>query len=312
MEFVNPGVKREYEWWRKQVKRSCPEDISVECKQCISVYDVLRAHFLIVDYFLHNNEEGVGGMGPDLNRLCSTVARQHVGFGGFIKWRNIWEKSAALFYGIIKNHPFPDTNKRTAFLSLIYQLYKNKYIPKASQKEFEKLSLRVAANELEKYPKFQKMSKNKGKKLSYSDIVVYFIADFLKRKTRKMSKNHYILTYRELNKILKNLNVKKHQSEHRFFLDNPENNHITIYEEIVEHSYILFWKKDRREIISRMRIPFTDWGKEVSKKLVSQIRKKLNLDTAHGYDSKVFYQGMDPLPTLIPRYSDLLERLADE
>ena len=48
----------------------------------IGILDVLRAHFLIADYF-YSEGRGMGGLGPrDPNLLHSAVYRQFAGFAG--------------------------------------------------------------------------------------------------------------------------------------------------------------------------------------------------------------------------------------
>jgi death-on-curing family protein len=112
--------------------------------KCIGIYDVLKAHFLVVDFFAHNGE-GVGGVGPrDINLLHSALNRQLCGYQGEKKWKTDFHLCATLFFGLIKDHPFYDANKRTAFLSLLFHLWKINRTPDIEQKEFERLAIRVA------------------------------------------------------------------------------------------------------------------------------------------------------------------------
>jgi hypothetical protein len=83
----------------------------------LGMHDVLKAHFLIADFFFAEGE-GIGGVGPrDLDLLHSALYRQHVTLGGTAKWDTKFDVCATLLYGLIKDHPFHDANKRTAFLS---------------------------------------------------------------------------------------------------------------------------------------------------------------------------------------------------
>lgn len=92
----------------------------------IGLFDVLRAHYLICDFF---TEEGSGLFQPgprDLGLLESAVGRQQATFFGVTKWQTEFQKIASLFYGLVKDHPFHDANKRTAFLVALYALHLNK------------------------------------------------------------------------------------------------------------------------------------------------------------------------------------------
>lgn len=84
--------------------------------------EILRAHFLLAESFRELGE-GLGGIGPRSTHLLqSAVSRQYVGFGGRQKWDDLYHLAATLFFGLIKNHPFHDANKRTALLIALYQL----------------------------------------------------------------------------------------------------------------------------------------------------------------------------------------------
>jgi|SRR3989344_5623099 len=60
------------------------------------------------------------------NILESCLATPFQSFGGKKLYKGILEKAAALFYLMIKNHPFQNGNKRIAMTTLFYFLYKNK------------------------------------------------------------------------------------------------------------------------------------------------------------------------------------------
>ncbi len=54
--------------------------------------------------------------------LHSAIARPFVTFESEELYRDDFEKAAALFHSLIKNHPFLDGTKRTAFASALYFL----------------------------------------------------------------------------------------------------------------------------------------------------------------------------------------------
>ncbi|MBN2429403.1 MAG: Fic family protein [Deltaproteobacteria bacterium] len=135
MDKIYPKLKEEYQFWMRQIG----EDHFAGAKT-IGFNDVLRAHYLLVDYFIREGE-AIAASGPkSTHLLMSAIGRQTAGYGGTLKWSDDLEVCATLFFGLVKNHPFVDGNKRTGFLIAIYQLLKMGRTPDAPQKEFEKLA----------------------------------------------------------------------------------------------------------------------------------------------------------------------------
>lgn len=58
----------------------------------------------------------------ELALLHSAIARPFASFEGQDLYADDFAKSAALFHSLIKNHPFLDGTKRTAFASTLYFL----------------------------------------------------------------------------------------------------------------------------------------------------------------------------------------------
>ena len=59
-------------------------------------------------------------------------------------YKGLLEKTAILFYLMIKNHPFQNGNKRIAMTSLFYLLYKNKKWLKVNNRELYNFAKWVA------------------------------------------------------------------------------------------------------------------------------------------------------------------------
>ena len=96
--FTSNAVRDEYVRWHKHFGENDPYDKS----DTVGILDVLRAHFLIADYFFEQGN-GMGGIGlksPEL--LHSAVYRQFVSFSGRDKWPDPYKKAATLVFGIIK------------------------------------------------------------------------------------------------------------------------------------------------------------------------------------------------------------------
>lgn len=63
----------------------------------------------------------------DFTLLHSAVERPKAHFGGNYLYGSLWLMAAALMHSLVKNHPFEDGNKRTAFFSTLRFLRKNGY-----------------------------------------------------------------------------------------------------------------------------------------------------------------------------------------
>ena len=285
--FVNQDLEKDYNRW---LPIAMEEDSCIsECKVIVS--DVLRAHYTIVDYFLEDgrDESAVGGIGPrDMPLLVSAVSRQAVVFDEREKWRDDIQKAATLTYGIVKNHPFHDCNKRTGLLSLMYYMYLLSRVPKVKQREFEKLMLLIADNKLQTIQGVLRVKAGE-------DLEVRIIEEFIRKKTRRMDKRHYFVTFNELQSIL---------GRFGFGLDNPKGNFIDLVR----------CDEDKKGSVSYHKIAtlgFPGWTRKVALKDLKAVRKKTGLTAENGYDSAVFYRGIDPLKVLVDDYSGPLRRLAN-
>jgi death-on-curing family protein len=257
----------------------------------LSSIQVLRCHYLVADYF---SQLGHGLLRPGVRSphlLQSAVSRQHVGFGGRNKYNDLFTLAATLFFGLIKNHPFFDANKRTALLACFYQLQCHRRLPDAPQKEFEDLAESIAGDKLARYARYKKLSKN-------DDAEVLFIADWLRSKTRRVDKREYHVSYRQLDILLR---------RHGFSLGDPHDNKIHVYREVAVRSFLKRTKIEKRSVA---QIGFKDWGTEVSGRDIKFVRSHTKLTDQFGVDSHSFFQGVDPIESLITQYRDLLKRLS--
>lgn len=88
---IREALLTEYERW---LRLAGDDPCSRSC--AVGVHDVLRAHFLLIDYFFQEGQE-VGGIGPkSLDLLHSAVSRQTVGYGGKTKWTDSFDLCATL------------------------------------------------------------------------------------------------------------------------------------------------------------------------------------------------------------------------
>ena len=236
---------------------------------------------------------GIGLRSPNL--LHSALLRQCVTFDGRIKWNTILEKCATLLYGLVKNHPFYDANKRTAFLSALYYLQQHNRTLCIPYKEFENFTVNIADNKLIGIQQVKKLIKNNGQ-----DGEVIYISKFIKKSTRKTDKRDYTVTYRELDKILKRFDC---------YLDNAKGNYIDVIK-IMKQRKGFFGKKTIQKHQRVTQIGFPSMTRQVDKREIAKIRKATRLTHEHGVDSQTFYKGLDTTAELIARYQAPLRRLA--
>lgn len=253
---------------------------SYDTDNTVGIHDVMRCHFALANHF-YDIGFGVGGLGPrDLSLLESAVGRQFAGFGGRDKWSEAEELVATLMYGLIKNHPFHDINKRTAFLVSLLHLRKLGRTNQATQEEYEQFTIDVADGSIELYDGY-------GDYDGQEDQCVRFMAHWIRRRTRAIDNRTKLITYNELNTILKRFGYE---------LKYPNGNAIEIRMRI----------GDKRITT----VGFHGWSREVAKGVLRDVRKHTELNEENGIDSEVFFNDEQNMYELIRDYEAPLRRLA--
>lgn len=84
----------------------------------------------------------------EMNMLKSAVGRPFATFAGEDLYPDIYLKAGALIQSIVKNHPFLDANKRTAFSSAFIFLKENGILITAPQKKVVSFMVLVANENL--------------------------------------------------------------------------------------------------------------------------------------------------------------------
>jgi len=109
----------------------------------IALEQLLQLHVLAVEQF-----GGSDGL-RDLGRLEAALASQRQEVFGKELYQGVDEKAAALCRGIIGDHPFVDSNKRTAMLVAITFLEINDTQFVAKMGEVEDFAVKVAVDRLD-------------------------------------------------------------------------------------------------------------------------------------------------------------------
>jgi hypothetical protein len=164
------------------------------------------------------------------------------------------------------------------------------------QEEFENLTVEIADNLLGRYPRYAKMLKD-----GEADPEVKFISWYLRNHTRRIDKQYYAVTYRELQTIL---------HRYGFGLYNPRGNHIDIVKVRQRPRFLGILGK--AEIVEERigQIGFPRWTSEVGRSAIKTVREITGLTHERGVDSAAFFQGLDPIQTLITTYHEPLMSLA--
>lgn len=185
----------------------CCKDLDIDAN-LINVSDVLKAYYILADYFTDpsinqvREKMMVGVRSYDL--LSSAVGRQCVEFAGKRKYTEKIDVCATLFFGLVKNHSFHDGNKRTGLLILLYQLQLYGYYPKQSFSEFEKLVVSIADNSIDKN------YSNVWKKFKKQDDCEILTISYIVRRlvVKKNNSYHLSVTTKDFCNMLKRSGVE--------------------------------------------------------------------------------------------------------
>ncbi|MEL7069598.1 MAG: type II toxin-antitoxin system death-on-curing family toxin [Cyanobacteria bacterium J06634_6] len=108
----------------------------------LTLIEVLELHRRII-------EKSGGALGiRDFGLLESAIAQPRMTFGGEELYTSLIEKSAALGFSIIMNHPFVDGNKRIGHAAVETLLLLNGMEISASVDEQERAMLAIASGEM--------------------------------------------------------------------------------------------------------------------------------------------------------------------
>lgn len=288
MKFNSPDVEREY----NRIQNQYP-DLEYISHPLINVSDTLRAYFALADYFMDPSSTAtetmlLGIRSTDL--LYSAIGRQVAAFGNRTKYSNPIDICSTLFFGLVKNHSFCDGNKRTALLILLYQLYLYNYLPNASVKEYEKLVVATAANQIpEKYAEYWKKYKK------FDDPEIKTIAHFLRKNTKKKDHSYHLtITHRDMRDALEKHNVKWH----------IENGKIHYEREIPAKWF-------RPAEIKKYAVNFGGWTRSLGPSTARDILTNLGL-YAQIPDYQAFINGDELFYSLIQDFEGPFRRLKDE
>lgn len=111
--------------------------------------------FVTLDEVLSLHDDQIARYGGsrglrDLGLLQSTLGNASATFDGVLLHESVFEMAAAYLYGICRNHPFIDGNKRTAVAAALTFLEMNGIEINAREDEFYDLVIGVAEGRVTK------------------------------------------------------------------------------------------------------------------------------------------------------------------
>jgi len=112
--------------------------------RCITLAELIELHRRII-------QQSGGGDGiRDLGLAASALAQPQMSFGGAELYPTLAEKTAALCFSLVMNHPFIDGNKRIGHAAMETFLVLNGFQLNANVNDSESAILRLAAGKLER------------------------------------------------------------------------------------------------------------------------------------------------------------------
>jgi len=269
----------------------------VEAAHLLNYFDVLEAHFCIADFFLEE-DYGIGGIGPrSVDVLISTVERQWTGFEGFTIYDSEFERIASLMFGIIKNHPFYDANKRTAFLCALLQLHRMGRVLTIPQVDFENLMVEIADGKIYRRAMIKDLTRRK-----FAHPELKFIGRYLEKNSRRTTRLRKAIKFRELRTLI---------GRFGFSFDSAFKGSINIVklEDRIVHR---FWRGDKieQEKIVIGNIAYHGEGVDVPDSTIKLVRQLCGITDQDGFDNDVILRDAQPTFQLIKSYRDSLQRLA--
>ncbi len=243
----------------------------------LSFEDVQKIHWKLVEDFKASRDPiDPPGIASE-NLLHSALTRSHTSLGRDLKYPTASMAAAALLHSLIHNHPFHNGNKRTALVAMLVFLDKNNWSLRVeSDDELFEFVISVGRHTL-----VVRETASAG----LPDAEVAVVANWLQRRMRPTSTATRAFKFHDLRTLL--LKYECH-------FDQP--------------------KRGNRINIRRGHLVTQVWyggdGREVRAGTVPKIRRELQLDEEHGYDSEMFYNAEERLPGFIMKYRHVLDKLA--
>ena len=209
------------------------------------------------------------------NLLESALHRVHTSLGGEAKYPTVPMAAAAYLHAIIGNHAFHNGNKRTALVATLVFLDLNGFVLVVEQDDLYEYMLDIAKHGI--------VDKREEEALADNEMVE--IARWIHRSARPVSNQERVLKFRELRVLLERYDCVLHHA--------MRGNRMNI-----------------RRGDYQTQIHYRNEGSDVMRDTIRKVRTDLRLTDADGYDSTIFYNMDERIPSFIHTYRRTLDRLA--
>ena len=185
--------------------------------------------------------------------------------------------AAALMHSLIHDHPFHNGNKRTALVSVLVFFDKNGWTLVADEDDLYDYFLQVGAHGI--------VDAGAVTSAEYADAEVAEISQWLAQHTKRTEHRHKPMQFRQLRQILNSYNCSMSSGSTGS-------------------------KMNIRRGELKTQIGFAGKSRVVDASAIGKVRRDLQLDEDHGYDTDMFYNAEKRLPAFITKYRKTLDRLA--
>lgn len=270
----------------------------------LSLADVREIHATLVEDFSNTTDpieppgERAGGM------LESAVARQWAGVDKLLLYPSPITNAAALCYGLCKNHPFANGNKRTALVSTLVHMDRNDLMIKEgiSHGDVYNFIVSLAESDLHRIISPPVTASLRGKKPESYEVQLACCTTWLATMARRIQRGERAIRMRELRKILANFGYEL-RDPHKNFAD------IVKVEEVVDRKWLGLVTKTRKVENKVFQIACSGMNQIVQLSTIKQVRKYCKLRDIDQVDSTIFYEGLDRVDFFLNQYRNTLRRL---
>lgn len=255
--------------------------------------EIERIHYQIAQDFKDTPDPIAPAGVRNAELLASAAGRPATGLGEYRKYPTVEMAAAALTHSVIHNHPFYNGNKRTALVSMLSFMDENGLTLTSSQDELFKWTVRVAGHKLG-------AAKYIGDK---NDIELQLMAQWISEHSRGIEGGERVVTFAGLRRRLVALDCTVQITSNR--------GGRAIVERTVTSTQRSILGTRTRSESRRYNLPYGGDGRQVSRRLIKELRRELHLSDEFGVDSATFY-GSDKVPVdaFIAEYRKTLTRLA--
>ncbi len=218
-----------------------------------------------------------------------------------MKYQDAISNAATLTYGICNNHPFHNGNKRTALVSLLVHLDKNKLtLLNTNQRDLYKFMINIADHTLGL--KIDKRKKDQNIRRDPDDEVSA-IVEWLNSHVYTVSRGEKAITHKQLKAILHKFG---------FELENPGPTKIDVvkYKDETIPGGLFTRKKINRVRNKIVTISWLGEKDRVHVEVIKKLRRACKLTEEDGCDSDAFYQDAQILDNFVNTYRKCLKNLA--